>query len=123
MRFTNVGVSIDLVVFPTRPVNASSDINRVLAAQWEPYVSVERDDYGKKTLRGLTGHMLDFITNTMGMKYEVIFPNDHLWGTKLPNGSWTGMIGDLARNVSDSKRRPNKPVDMLIDICISIRLL
>ena len=37
---------------------------------------------------------------TMGMKYEVIFPNDHLWGTKLPNGSWTGMIGDLANNVS-----------------------
>lgn len=64
-------------------------------------MNVERDDFGKKTLRGLTGHMLDFIVKTMGMKYEVVFPNDHLWGTKLANGSWTGMIGDLANNVSD----------------------
>lgn len=67
--------------------------------QWYPYVDVNRDDYGRKTLTGLTGHMLHFIVNSMGMKYDVVFPNDRQWGTFLPNGSWTGMIGDLTRNV------------------------
>lgn len=66
---------------------------------------VDRDDFGKKTLSGLTGHMLHFVVNSMGMKYEVTFPNDHEWGSPLPNGSWTGMIGDLTRNVGYHGRK------------------
>ncbi|OQR77484.1 glutamate receptor U1-like [Tropilaelaps mercedesae] len=68
---------------------------------WYPYVDVNRDDLGHKTLTGLTGHMLHFIVSSMGMKYDVVFPNDRQWGSFLPNGSWTGMIGDLTRNDAD----------------------
>lgn len=67
---------------------------------------VDRDDFGKKTLSGLTGHMLHFVVNSMGLKYQVTFPNDQQWGTLLPNGSWTGMIGDLTRDVSLTSRFP-----------------
>ncbi|XP_022686275.1 glutamate receptor 2-like [Varroa jacobsoni] len=68
---------------------------------WYPYVDILRDNFGRKTLTGLTGHMLHFIIGSMDMKYDVVFPNDRQWGTLLPNGSWTGMIGDLTRNYAD----------------------
>lgn len=58
------------------------------------------DDFGHKTLNGLLGFMLDLIVKSLNVKYEVSFPNDRQWGNRLPNGSWTGMIGDLSTNVS-----------------------
>lgn len=32
-------------------------------------------------------------------RYKLITPPDSGWGNKLPNGSWTGMLGQVIRQV------------------------
>ncbi|XP_064457095.1 probable glutamate receptor [Ornithodoros turicata] len=44
---------------------------------------------------------MDNITTSMGLEYEVKVPEDNQWGYRSPNGTWTGMLGDLERNESD----------------------
>lgn len=36
----------------------------------------------------------------MDFDYEIITPKIHGFGKKQPNGSWTGIIGDLVNGVS-----------------------
>lgn len=109
LRFTNVGASIFGITFPSGfpslfLVYFSSNTHSLNPGfQWEPYANVNADDYGKKTLTGLLGFMLDLIVKSLNLRYVVHFPNDRQWGIRLPNGSWTGMIGDLSTNVRSHK--------------------
>ena len=32
-------------------------------------------------------------------RYNVVSPADSSWGAELPNGTWTGMIGQVSRKV------------------------
>ncbi len=48
--------------------------------------------------KGLKGYCLDLLTKlatSMKFDYEIIPGSGNQYGHKLPNGSWTGLVGDL----------------------------
>ena len=45
--------------------------------------------------------LLNILAEEMGFTYSVILPAIPQWGVKLSNGSWTGIISDLAEGRAD----------------------
>ncbi|XP_076068388.1 putative glutamate receptor [Oratosquilla oratoria] len=41
--------------------------------------------------------LLSILARQLDFDYELKQPQDHVWGTPLPNGSWSGMLGMLQR--------------------------
>ncbi|XP_037803514.1 glutamate receptor ionotropic, delta-2-like [Penaeus monodon] len=46
-------------------------------------------------------HVMDIIAKQLNSCYEFVIPDDWMFGTRLPNGSWTGIMGQLARREVD----------------------
>ncbi|XP_069943792.1 glutamate receptor-like [Cherax quadricarinatus] len=44
------------------------------------------------------GNLLEIFAERMNFEYELVRPLDSLWGIKLENGSWNGMMGQVYRN-------------------------
>lgn len=44
--------------------------------------------------------MMDEIAKILNVSYKVYMSPDRSSGRQLPNGSWTGMIGELTNGVS-----------------------
>ncbi|GBL85982.1 Glutamate receptor ionotropic, kainate 1 [Araneus ventricosus] len=44
---------------------------------------------------------LDLVSKSMGFTYDIMAPADGLFGNRLDNGSWTGVVGLLDRNEAD----------------------
>ncbi|EEC16772.1 glutamate receptor U1, putative [Ixodes scapularis] len=68
---------------------------------WYPYVFTVNQPDGTFRLKGITGSMIDYILASMGIKYQLVDPSDHKWGNLEPDGSWSGMIGQINRNEAD----------------------
>lgn len=57
------------------------------------------------------GYCIDFVkklSEEMQFDYDLVIPEDQEFGKKLPNGEWTGVIGDLAKGVYTSLIFKNK---------------
>ncbi|XP_069974761.1 glutamate receptor ionotropic, delta-2-like [Penaeus vannamei] len=46
-------------------------------------------------------HVMDIIAKRLNFCYEFVIPDDWVFGTRLPNGSWTGIMGQLTRGEVD----------------------
>ncbi|KAL3234074.1 hypothetical protein MRX96_022822 [Rhipicephalus microplus] len=66
-----------------------------------PYVIYVKDEHGQDRVWGISGALMGNMTKSMGLRYVVKTPTDNQWGYRMPNGSWTGMLGDLHRNESE----------------------
>ncbi|XP_049268124.1 probable glutamate receptor [Rhipicephalus sanguineus] len=47
------------------------------------------------------GQVLDALTNSLNMTFEATLPSDGQVGIRLPNGSWTGAVGNVQRREVD----------------------
>ncbi|XP_021000178.1 glutamate receptor ionotropic, delta-2-like [Parasteatoda tepidariorum] len=60
---------------------------------------------GNKTngfsLFGVEGKLLQIIADVLKFNLNFVSPMDREWGSRKPNGSWTGLIGMLQRNEAD----------------------
>ncbi|XP_042243360.1 glutamate receptor 2-like [Homarus americanus] len=50
---------------------------------------------------GPMANVLDILANNLNFTYILTQPADRLWGTKLSNDSWTGMVGLVSRQEAD----------------------
>jgi len=54
---------------------------------------------GREHFTGYIADLIDEVTNYMNFNYSLCVVGDDQYGSKLPNGTWNGLIGDLTRNV------------------------
>lgn len=59
-----------------------------------------RDEDGKEIWEGYCIDFVKKLSEEMQFDYELVIPEDEEFGKKLPNGEWSGVIGDLAKGVS-----------------------
>lgn len=52
-----------------------------------------------KRYKGFSVDVLDALAKILGFKYDMYQVGDGKYGTALPNGSWSGMIGELIGKV------------------------
>ncbi|KAG7169897.1 Glutamate receptor-like 52, partial [Homarus americanus] len=67
-----------------------------------PFVFLKTDSAGNIISQsGFAFEMLSQLQSKLGFKYKVALPYDGNWGTKLPNGTWNGMVGMVYRREAD----------------------
>ncbi|XP_076068146.1 putative glutamate receptor isoform X1 [Oratosquilla oratoria] len=69
----------------------------IAAETWQPWTKVEEQPGGGITVKGPMAELLTIVARQLDFDYELKQPHDHVWGTLLPNGSWSGMLGMLQR--------------------------
>ncbi|XP_066591382.1 ionotropic receptor 25a isoform X2 [Prorops nasuta] len=60
-----------------------------------------KDEEGNEMYHGYCIDVIEKLAEVMDFDYDIIVPKDHSFGKKLPNGDWTGLVGDLARGETD----------------------
>ncbi|KAK8407424.1 hypothetical protein O3P69_002153 [Scylla paramamosain] len=73
----------------------------VTAEHWRPYTIVAPGGEGCQRVSGPMGAILAVLAHTLNFTCRVVSPPDAVWGSQLPNGSWTGMIGQVVRQQVD----------------------
>ncbi|XP_063860655.1 probable glutamate receptor [Scylla paramamosain] len=73
----------------------------VTAEHWRPYTIVASGGEGCQRVSGPMGALLAVLAHTLNFTCRVVSPPDAVWGSQLPNGSWTGMIGQVVRQEAD----------------------
>ncbi|XP_047736185.1 glutamate receptor ionotropic, delta-1-like [Hyalella azteca] len=63
-----------------------------------PFFKIRRDDTkGSETGSGIDYSIAETIAKFLNITIRIVTPVDGQWGRRLPNGSWTGMIGMVER--------------------------
>ncbi|XP_042856795.1 glutamate receptor-like [Penaeus japonicus] len=78
---------------------------RVLILSWGPWV-IWDDKKAPSTAVGVLKTLMDIVARKFGICYEVDAPADLDFGSKLDNGSLTGIIGMLNRSEADMSMVP-----------------
>ena len=67
--------------------------------QITPFVIYKTDGDQVRLGEGIETQIILIIIELLNMTYSVIDCNNH-WGSQYPNGSWSGLMGQLVTNVS-----------------------
>ncbi|XP_015174609.1 PREDICTED: glutamate receptor ionotropic, kainate 3 [Polistes dominula] len=62
---------------------------------------VMRDSDGNEIWEGYCIDFIQKLSIEMQFDYELVIPMDRSFGEKLPNGQWSGLVGDLAKGETD----------------------
>ncbi|XP_046753851.1 glutamate receptor ionotropic, kainate 4 isoform X2 [Diprion similis] len=83
---------------------------RIGTAQMIPWSYVKKnaetqqpvlDEEGKEVWEGYCIDLMKKLAETMDFDYELVIPASGDFGERLPNGKWTGIVGDLLRGEID----------------------
>ncbi|XP_037778390.1 glutamate receptor ionotropic, delta-2-like isoform X1 [Penaeus monodon] len=79
------------------------EVSLEIAVEDGPYSTVVEDTTSSSgiSVRGPMEHVLGILTQSLNFTYTLVRPPDRGFGVELPNGSWNGMIGLVARNQAD----------------------
>ncbi|XP_076325048.1 glutamate receptor ionotropic, kainate glr-3-like [Tachypleus tridentatus] len=99
IRQSSCNTSLDYS-FPVRNTTSQPRHIRVVAEEWLPFVKVDKIG-ACLAVRGPMAEILHFIATNLNFSYTVIQPDDHQWGSKKPDGRWSGMVGLLHRKEAE----------------------
>ncbi|XP_069117092.1 glutamate receptor U1-like isoform X1 [Argopecten irradians] len=70
-----------------------------------PYVMKEEVD-GNVTYRGFINDIMELIADRLGLNYDFVPVKDKMFGTLLPNGTWTGAVGQVVSGTANMAAGP-----------------
>ena len=77
-----------------------SEVN-VATLPYIPCSMKKTDDFGKIYFYGTDIELLSLVAEKLNFKYKFIEPEDGSWGTALPNGTYTGLVGHTQKEITD----------------------
>ncbi|XP_068247966.1 glutamate receptor ionotropic, delta-2-like [Palaemon carinicauda] len=93
------------LMLPDQKENFQGHLMKVISLNLQPYsVYIQSKDGpgGVVTMvDSFDKRLLDALASQMNFTYEVRSPKDMLQGSRLPNGSWNGVIGAVYNNEAD----------------------
>ncbi|XP_044583719.1 uncharacterized protein LOC123264473 isoform X1 [Cotesia glomerata] len=98
-----------LIPFPGQVIVASHPHFRIGTTASVPWVTIHTDHLGRPLEDAnnrviAEGYCIDFIeelSKKMRFSYDLIVPKDGKFGEKSEDGSWNGLVGDLANGKTD----------------------
>ena len=69
----------------------------------DPFIHYHKDykhREGNDRFEGFCVDLLNAVSHKMEFEYEIYTVSDGQTGQKYPNGSWSGVIGELVRGVN-----------------------
>ncbi|XP_069951441.1 probable glutamate receptor isoform X2 [Cherax quadricarinatus] len=77
----------------------------VAGGQYEPHVNVlfnsKTPQDTEVTFYGPMINLLEIFALNINFSYRIVRPPDGVWGAKMPNGTWIGMVGMVVRKEVD----------------------
>ena len=81
---------------------AEETVLRVVAVHEPPFVSIRQEDDGSLTYDGYLFDIWKIMTQLLNLRYQMVPQmEDGGYGMLLENGTWTGMVGELAYGRAD----------------------
>ena len=68
---------------------------------YPPWAVISKDENGQDIIGGLLGKLLEYLKGARNCTFEVVIPNDQLWGNCYGKNNCTGMIGLVNRSEVD----------------------
>ena len=88
-----------------------------------PYVSLSDNGAGELQINsGIFGDVFNRLSQVLNFSYTVINPSDGEWGSVKIDGTWSGMVGQLATKTVDFGTQTKLQISCLVD-CKTIRTL
>ncbi|XP_037803443.1 glutamate receptor ionotropic, kainate 2-like [Penaeus monodon] len=81
--------------------NETTSCLKIGIEQWAPYVSFIYGEAPNYQVTGTSVEIIDMISRHLNTCYEFVVAKDRVFGTQLPNGSWTGLMGLITRREVD----------------------
>ncbi|XP_042237244.1 probable glutamate receptor [Homarus americanus] len=73
----------------------------VSGVEWKPHLDFVKAPDGHLTVQGPVANLLNMVAASLNFTYSLVTPEDQTWGRKLPDGNWTGMVGQVFRQEAD----------------------
>ncbi|XP_042204162.1 glutamate receptor ionotropic, kainate 4-like [Homarus americanus] len=74
---------------------------KIAAGEWMPFGAPRLQLDGTYKLVGPLSNLLEVLARYMDFEYVVVPPPDGVWGVKLLNDTWTGMMGQIHKQEVD----------------------
>ncbi|XP_068238317.1 probable glutamate receptor [Palaemon carinicauda] len=74
----------------------SSECLQLGVLTWMPHIIITGSP-GKRLVTGSMIEVMDIIARHLGFCYKMIVSKDEIAGVRMPNGTWTGLIGDITK--------------------------
>ncbi|KAK6176143.1 hypothetical protein SNE40_014482 [Patella caerulea] len=78
----------------------------IAAIDAQPYVRIVDEASGRRRFDGFMIDIINEISGLVGFDYRIRATPDGRYGHKLPDGTWTGMVGDILRGGADVATGP-----------------
>ncbi|GFO49256.1 glutamate receptor [Plakobranchus ocellatus] len=88
-------------VFPNIKFGFNGRLFVVTTLSWTPYVYRHVKEDGNVTFSGFCMDMADELSRTMNFTIQWTEPPDGYWGIDEGNGSWNGLVGQVAKQEVD----------------------
>ncbi|KAK3794516.1 hypothetical protein RRG08_003667 [Elysia crispata] len=88
-------------IFPNTKFGFNGRLFVVTTNPWTPYVYRHEEADGRVTFSGFCMDMADELSRTLNFTIRYTEPPDGYWGVDEGNGTWNGMIGQVARQEVD----------------------
>ncbi|XP_068236124.1 glutamate [NMDA] receptor subunit 1-like [Palaemon carinicauda] len=74
---------------------------KLCVEQWPPFIDSIRGTEPNLKVTGIMVNLVDILSRQLGMCVQYIVAKDRHYGIRLPNGTWTGIMGLLTRKEAD----------------------
>ncbi|XP_063584969.1 glutamate receptor ionotropic, delta-2-like [Penaeus indicus] len=93
-------------------------VDLVVTSRTGKYATVLQDPASPGGLRveGPLGNLLEYMASSMNFSYTLIMPPDRGIGSQLPNGTWTGIVGQVSEKVADIGLESMKMIPKRIEV-------
>ena len=90
-------ISVSESQFPSRPLTVVTVPNKPFVS----FISNSDRQSGYEQYQGFCVDLLESLSNIAGFKYHLKLADDRKYGTLLPNGSYSGMVGEIVDGRAD----------------------
>lgn len=67
--------------------------------QQPPYVMTDKPSSENATYKGFINDLLGLLGKSLRLDFELVPVADRMFGVLLPNGTWTGTVGQVVTGV------------------------
>ena len=94
------------LLFPNTRYGMNQQHVVVVSQFWPKYLERRTSADGTVGYYGMYLDIADALAQFMNFTYDLVVAPDGHWGSHLPNGSWTGIVGQLQQRVGDFSAAP-----------------
>ena len=88
-------------IYPNMFSGFNKQYLRITSMYWPNYIAEAKLPNGDTKIIGMYADIIETLSIFLNFTYDIVIPDDLMWGSRNDDGSWTGMVGMLQRREVD----------------------